>query len=516
MASSDAEAAAQTRSVGHSGLLLSGAKLYFIVLGLVQQVALSWVLQGAYGALRGALSPASITYNPLVAAGIQGMSRVVSQQRVQVASPGAVQAALLCQVVIGAVGGAGFFLFAPVLGSLLHSPHLVGSFRILAIAVFFYGIYAPLVGILNGRQRFGAQAGLDVLSATLRTLALIGGAYWFGRRGDVSAVEGACWGFALTSAAVTVLALILVRIKFSEFDGQAARRHLRYVGPLLGSQVVLNLLLQADTNMLRAFATRAGSAAGLGVEQADLLVGAYGAGQLFGFLPYQLLMGVTFILFPLLSGAQAREDRVAAASLVNGGVRIAALVTGLIVSISAGLSEGLLRIVFPPAFAEHGALSMSYLCVGLGLFALFGVFSAILNSIGRQWLSLQATALALALVMGLNWTFLRGAPFGDELLLRTALASSLGAALATAVAGFFVWRSTGALLTPRAGLRISMAAAVAIGVARSLPVNGKLLTLAEVVGVALTYVGLLLVMRELTARDLAQLRTVLGRRRSSG
>ena len=37
-----------------------------------------------------------------------------------------------------------------------------------------YGVYAPLIGALNGQRRFFAQAGFDILAATLRTVGLGG------------------------------------------------------------------------------------------------------------------------------------------------------------------------------------------------------------------------------------------------------------------------------------------------------------------------------------------------------
>ena len=50
----DAGGAEETaRSAGRGGLWLSFAKLYFTGLGLVQQIALSWLLADGYGALRG-------------------------------------------------------------------------------------------------------------------------------------------------------------------------------------------------------------------------------------------------------------------------------------------------------------------------------------------------------------------------------------------------------------------------------------------------------------------------------
>ena len=47
------------------------------------------------------------------------------------------------------------------------------------------------------------------------------------------------------------------------------------------------------------------------VFAADALAGAYGVAQLFCFLPYQLLLSVTFVLFPLLASAKRETDEAA-------------------------------------------------------------------------------------------------------------------------------------------------------------------------------------------------------------
>ncbi|HTQ07794.1 MAG TPA: hypothetical protein VMI54_28260, partial [Polyangiaceae bacterium] len=68
-----------SREAGRSGLALASAKIYFIVAGTVHQLALPRLLGlDGYGALASALSLASIVYNPIIATGIQGVSRAVA------------------------------------------------------------------------------------------------------------------------------------------------------------------------------------------------------------------------------------------------------------------------------------------------------------------------------------------------------------------------------------------------------------------------------------------------------
>ncbi len=484
-----------------SGAALTLAKVYFLVLGLAQQIALSWVLRDSYGALRGALSPASITYNPLVSAGVQGMSRAVSAHA-EDRRPRRGQLLVHGGLALGL--GAAFFCLAGLLADWLGSPYLAPGFRVLSAVVVLNGVYAPLVGVLNGQRRFLIQAFLDAFAATLRTVGLVAGAWLTVGHGSARAVVGAAWGFTLALGATVVLTAVLVfRAPSARGDWRRdAKAQLHYVGPVLVGQAVLNLLLQADTNTLRAFATRAATAAGLEATAADPLVGAYNAGQLFAFLPYQLLIAITFVLFPMLARARAGGDSHEAARLVRTGLRVATLLVGLVVSVSASIPDALLRLVFPENFAVLGAASMRVLCLGLGAFGLFGVLVTVLNSIGSQWLSLLVLIASFCLVVATNLLWVNGTPFGPLLLMRTAVATTAAVVVATLLAAWIVRRSVGPCIPYATLFRVVAVVASAILLGAQLPTLGKVATLGVSAAIAVAYVAALLLTRELRLSEL--------------
>jgi stage V sporulation protein B len=188
-------------------------------------------------------------------------------------------------------------------------------------------------------------------------------------------VEGAASGFVLGLVALLVLALAIVGIGRPGPGGISVKSHIAFVVPVLLGQALLNLLLQADVILLRRFAADAAVASHLPLEAADTLVGAYRTTQLFSFLPYQLLISVNFILFPMLAGAIHSQDRAAIARFVTTGVRIALVIAGLMVSVTAGLSNQLLRLVYGAEAAALGGRSLELLALGLGSFAIFGVLT---------------------------------------------------------------------------------------------------------------------------------------------
>ncbi|MEZ4226832.1 MAG: lipopolysaccharide biosynthesis protein [Polyangiaceae bacterium] len=507
-ATEDADVA---RKAGRGGLAITFAKVWFIVLGLVQQIALPRVLGLAgYGALSSALSISSIAYNPVVTTSIQGVSRAIASSREE-DQPFVVRRLMGAHGLIAMILGLGFFALSGPIGNATGAPHIIPSLRILAGVMLFYSVYSPLIGVLNGKKLFLRQASLDMLAATLRTIGLIAGGYVLSAAGN--GVEGSVSGFVMATVLVLVAAIAWVGLGRPGSGGTSVKSHLVFVAPLLLGQVLLNLLLQADLTLLRTFAAESASAAGLPLTAADPLVGAYRATQLFCFLPYQLLISVTFILFPLLAKAHHDADAKSVQLYVRTGVRLALVLMGLMVSVTSGLSGPLLRLVFPAEAAELGAASMQILTLGFGAFAIFGILVTVLNSLERERASAITTGVAFALVVALCFLRVRGGEFGAGMLLSTALATTAGLCLATVVAAVLVWRSARALVSPISALRVAVALAAAVAVGRQFPAAGKVMTLALAALVGCVYVVVLVATRELGKADVATVTRVLRRKR---
>jgi stage V sporulation protein B len=513
----DAPAPDPARAAGRGGLGIAGAKLYFILTGLVQQVALKHIVGlGAYGDLGDVQSLASVAYNPVVAGSIQGVSRAVSS------SPAAEQAAAHRRAVLvhwAAVAPVGAVLFfaAPALARSKLVPHLAVPLQLAAGVLVAYGMYAPLVGALNGRRRFGWQAALDVVAATIRTAGLLAGAWLFVSAG--LGVEGALGGFVVAATLMIAAALAAAGLGERGPGGPPAGRYLAFVAPVVGGQLLINLLMQADLQLLGRFAGEAALAGALAPDAAGPIKGAYRAAQLFCFLPYQLLLSVAFVLFPLLATAQRDADRAAIARYVREGVRVALVVAGCIVSVTAALPAPLLRLVFGADAAALGADAMGVMAIGLGAFALFGVLTTVLNSLGRERLSAALTAGALALVVALSFALVRDQPLGAALLTRAAAATSVGLVTATLLAALFVRRAAGAAIAPAALARVAAGIAAAILVGRAVapalaPYGAPVAALGGAQLVLLVYLGCLVATGELTRADLALARRVLGPRAS--
>lgn len=509
------ETSETTSQAGRGGLAIAGAKLYFILLGFAQQSVINHLLGGGYGTYRRAQSVASIFYNPVITSGVQGVSRAVSSSTIE-ARPAATRRSLIIQILSVQPLALTFFLFAPNLAAAMHAEHLTLPLRILAGILSLYGIYAPFIGALNGQRRFVAQAALDSLFATLRSLGLAGGAWYFGHHGSrIGAVEGSLFGFVAAALVIVVVTIPIAGLGAPGSGGITLGRQLAFIAPLYAGQFTLNLLMQSDIHLLGRFAADAAVSGGLDARAADPLVGAYSVAQLFCFLPYQLLLSVTFVLFPLLASAHHERNAPAVANYVQTGVRLALVVAGAFVSVNAGLGSRLLAIVFRAEDAALGGSAMLPLGIGLGSFAVFGVLVTVLTSLGRERASALFTVAALALVVVLCASFVRGTAFGPAMIQRTAIATATGLVLATLLAAVAVRKTAGAVVAPLTLGRVLVSVALAILGARLLAdvvPAGKVATLGLAAVVGLLYLGLLIVTRELGEADVERLRGLVRKR----
>jgi stage V sporulation protein B len=99
------------------------------------------------------------------------------------------------------------------------------------------------------------------------------------------------------------------------------------------------------------------------------------------------------------------------------------------------------------------------------------------------------------------------------MLVRTAMATAAGLCAATLMAALLVFRTARALVPPLTLLRVALGLGACVGASMLLPAGGKLMTLVYAAALAVLYLGVLLVTRELGRADLDLVRAVVRRKR---
>ena len=513
------------RSAGRGGVAVLGAKLFFLVVGFVQQPLLRIAVGlGDFGGFAQALVVANVVNNVVVSSATQGVSRAVA------GAPGhekaALRAAMRVHVPLAFAVAAAMAAAAPVYAAFENAEDVVAPLLILALVALLYGLYAPIIGYLNGTKRFGRQAGLDVIFATLRTVGLVGFGYAFVARG-MSGVLGTTVGWVAAAACIVPLAArsagVGTWMPRARGEAQTATvpRGGRYLGmllPIAGAQLCTNVLMQIDLALLGRFLGHAhGAAAAAGAIEGDAhrdtvktWIAIYKECQTFAFLPYQLLFSITLILFPMLARARAVGDEAGVRLFVARGARLAAIFGGLLVSVLVALPESVLSFAYGKADAARGADVLRMMALGQGAFAMLGIATTILTSLGRERTAALLTLGAVVVVGGACAEFVPSAPFGHEQLLRSAEATAGGHAAALVVGGLVVRAHAGAFVPSATVMRVGLALTACLAVGYVAPCFGRFVTPVAALAVAGAYVALLAVTREIAASDLAMVRALRG------
>ncbi|HOI10689.1 MAG TPA: hypothetical protein PK313_09470 [Myxococcota bacterium] len=490
------------REAGRGFLFITGAKLYFLVTATFTSLAFPRLFGDPvlFGRFRVVSALLNVVTMVVITATVQGVSRLASEHGADLGrvrrSSLALQAMLFGPVFLAMFAGAGWIASGPLGDALLGTP-----IRVASIVVLAYAFYAALVGLFNGTRRFGRQAGLDVTFSTLKTGLMVAA---------VVATGSVAWAFgAFAAAAVAVLAIAAVLARTTLWDAPrdpslALAPLLRFVLPLSGYALVLNLLLQADVIGLKAVL-------GQGAADADVAsatAGIYGAAKNVALLPYQAVISLTFVVFPLVSAAASAGDRAGAGGAASGAMRLAAVLACGSVALLGAAPAGLLGLLFGPAYVQGAPVLVMLLAAG-ALMALMFVGNAIVASAGRPWVSVLGGVGAVVVQLGLMAALLPGRD-GPAASSGAALATLLGAAGGAAVAGTLVARVFGR--GPWLWTLLGASAAAAAGLGLALAPGPWLPWPARPIVAGLAYVAVLFATRAVRPDDLAMLRRAFGRR----
>jgi O-antigen/teichoic acid export membrane protein len=484
---------------GRGAIFIGFAKVYFMVSGLAQRILLTRVVGAAdFGDFAVINNLVSIVNNTVVQATTQAVSKFTAEDD---ARAGAVQrAGLRMQLVLGVVLTSLLFFSAPLVAALEKAPRYTQYFRIAAFIPLIYCLYTVFVGTANGLRRFRTQASFDVGFSTIKTVLLLGFAFFW-------KVSGAFVGFVAAAAVILVIASRVMRLPASG-ERFPMSRLVGYMSAVVVYSALMNVALNYDLLLLRHFS---GAAAGVDARTAAAVAGNYEALRTFALLPYQTLLVVTFVIFPLVSRSTFAEDREATRAYVTQTMRYALILAAAMGVVLAARPDALFGVIYKPEY-RSGAPALPILAGGQCCLALLAVACAILNAAGRTRATVTLVVITLAVgSAGLAFFVPRAAP-GTPMLVTAASATALGMAVGLLGAMVMLRTQLGGGSPVATLLRVGGAIATAIVAARLVPGHGKVVGLAVMALAAIAYVTVLVVTREFGPEDRAKFGRVLRRR----
>jgi stage V sporulation protein B len=501
------------------GVLWTGAgKLYFVIVGTVMQLALPRVLDRAtFGAYSLVNNVTSLFNNVMVTGTIQTVSKSVAQEPDKVRR---VQAAgLRMHLVLGLPIAIAFIALAPVISWLFHDDEKTAPLMLAGLIVGGYSFYAVFVGTANGLKQFHKQGAFDIMFATLRAAGVIGMAI-LGFK-----VVGVIGGWVGAVGAILVIAVAWVGPP-GKVEPMPIKPMLKFFAGVGGYLILNNALLFVDTFLLKRIITEyfinhagalaAASQAAAGDAHgstdpavlADVQVAYYAAVQNIGRVPYQLILAVAFVVFPMMSKATFDGDREATKNYVRVTVRYSLIFAALIAVVLAALPDGMLGLIYAPDYVEHGAPEMAPIAMGQVALAVIAIACTMLNAAEKNLSAIIVAGATLLLAAVGDYIAIPLAGDTDGALQLAAYVTGSAMVVGAGIAAIMVMREFGAFLPPLSLIRILLAIAAGIAVGRYVAPHGKLLTLGFAVIVAVVYLVVLVVTRELGRGDVAAIKAV--------
>lgn len=529
-ADADTTRAAEGRAARSGFLFITGAKVWFLLCATLLNLGLPRLLGdpaafGDYGVVNSFISILNMV---MVAGALQGVSKRVSERPAMAAAIR--RHALRLQT---AVGGALFLVLllgaGPLTGWLFGDTTLAPLLRIAAVVTLSYSWYAALIGVLNGLKRFAHQALFDILFATLKVVLMIGLVL------AGAGVLGAFAGFAAAAAAVMLVAWWWTGRTVDGPAGGPAPPLAAFMVQVMGYVLCVNLLIQADVLVVKRAALEpvqralGGAppeawAAMLGDQVASLsgdalvqkltaaLAGVFRATKNVALLPYQAVIAITFVVFPLISRSTFESDAGATSSYVRQALRTSLLLVALVATGLAAGGEPLLALLFGDAY-RVAAPALLPMLGGMALLAVFYVVGSMLTAAGHPAVALVIAAVTVVVQLVAVYLVSAASPPTGELLWRATVTVLITTALGTMVALGQLSRCLRVPLPWLAFARLGAASAAGVGLAQLVPGEGFGVIFVRAALAGIAFVGVTLVTREVTAADLALVRQTLGRRR---
>jgi stage V sporulation protein B len=242
--------------------------------------------------------------------------------------------------------------------------------------------------------------------------------------------------------------------------------------------LIVNLLMFVDGVLLKRIVAEAAMAKGATVDAAATVAneqeGYYGAVQTIARLPYQLILAVTFVIFPLVSRATFEKDAEKTRGYVRATMRYSLVVVAMMAATLAARPTAVMRLFYKPEYAVGGP-ALGILLVGYVSFSLFNIAGTIINGSGKTKPTMIIGAVTLVLNTVMNWLAIEWALKGHhDPLLAAAAATTVAMTFGLLASGLYLMRDFGAFLQPMSLVRTGLAVIAVLAVGRVWPSTGFL------------------------------------------
>jgi O-antigen/teichoic acid export membrane protein len=401
------------KKTGRGFLVITAAKVWFLITGAAVQLGLPIIFGSAemFGVFKIVTEAISLINMVMITGTLQAVSKLVSEEPDK--ANGVVNLAIKLQLCLGVPLAGAYALGAPWIAESFNDPALTGLIRLSSLIVLFYAFYAIFVGYLNGLKEYVRQASLDITFATLKTAGILGlVALGFG-------VIGAVAGFVVAAGIICVISgvwtFIIMRRKAKDSGGKPApatlKRLLGFLVLIMLYTFALNGVMRADLFVLKSVAADV-PAHLVGADAifkiiSDKFSGFYGAVLNVARIPYQGVIAVTFVIFPLISESTFREDHDTTRAYIRTTFRYCMILIASVAVLLALNSDSIIAGLYSTDY-QAASTALAYLSVSIIFFALLYVAATIIIGAGDPLAAVVIMGVGLAVSAVLNYLFVSG------------------------------------------------------------------------------------------------------------
>jgi stage V sporulation protein B len=476
------------RVAGRGTIFISAAKLWFIASGFGIHFTLPRLLsEDQFGLYQVVIGLVSIINAVIITGTSQTVSKYISEDESRADSVKA--KALKMQAAVGGALTLAFVLLAPVIAGYLNDARLTNYLRLAALITLSYSFYSVFTGYFNGQKKFLTQAALDATYSTLKLVCIVL-LVWAG-----FGVAGGVGGFALSAAMVLTLSAFVAGQGHRTGDVRI-KELFAFQFTLLAFTLVLNLLQKVDLILVKAL-----SSADATVASAN--AGFYGAAINLANITYQVIISVTFVVFPLVSQATFAEDRRRTRGYIANTVRYTLMIMALLATLFSANAASVLRIVYPDSY-QAGSGALGFVAFGMLAFGLIYVLTTIITASGRPTISLMIGVVTLGASAALNALLIPRLG-----LTGAGLATTIAMFAGAGVGGAYLLTKFGALIPPLSLARIAACSAAVYALSLTYAPTSKVLVAVKLAALGLLYVAGLIASREVGRDELRLIQRVV-------
>lgn len=401
------------QKTGRGFLIITAAKVWFMITSAVIQLGLPIFFGSAekFGVFKIVTESISLINMVMITGTLQAVSKLVSEQPARARR--IVDRAVKLQFALGVPIAGLYALGSPWIAASFNDSSLTPLIRLSSLIIAFYAFYAIFVGYLNGVKEFVRQASLDMTFATLKMIGIVGLVLLgFGVGGAIAGFVGAS---AIICGISAVMAFLVMRSRDElvvepEAEGEptSTKRILGYLVSVMLFNFALNGLMRVDLFVLKSVAADAPAnleaASAIFSTISNKFSGFYGAVLNIARIPYQGVIAVTFVIFPLISESTFQEDLERTRSYIRDTLRYCLLLIAPLGFALAFNADSIIGALYSPEY-QTAAVALAILAVAVVFFAMLYVATTIIVGSGHPMHAVAIMGGSLGLSALLNYLF---------------------------------------------------------------------------------------------------------------